>query len=182
VLTDLKAHGVQDILIACTDNLAGIRQAIRAAFPQTISQLCIVHQIRNSARYVVWKERKAFMADFKAVYTAINKEMTLDALEEFARKWGSKYAYAIRSWRENWEELTSFFDFPLEIRKIIYTINAIESLNSTIRKYTKVKTVFPDDQAAIYTKICTGSIKGDYDQSKSCFQCINIIHAKPPVP
>jgi len=149
VLTDLKARGVQDILIACTDNLAGIRQAIRAAFPQTICQLCMVHQIRNSVRYVVWKERKAFLADLKAVYKAINKEMALEALEAFALKWGSKYAYAIKSWRDNWEELTSFFDFPLEIRKIIYTTNAIESLNSTIRKYTKVKTVFPDDQAAL---------------------------------
>jgi len=149
VLTDLKARGVKDILIACTDNLAGIRQAIKSAFPQTITQLCVVHQIRNSVRYVTWKDRKEFLADLKVVYAAINREMAYDALEEFAKKWGAKYAYAIKSWRDNWDELTSYFDFPMEIRKIIYTTNAIESLNSTIRKYTKTKTVFPDDQAAL---------------------------------
>lgn len=148
VLTDIKARGVRDILIACTDNLSGIQQAIKAAFPQTITQLCVVHQIRNSSRYVVWKERKQFLADLKSVYAAINKEMAYDALEEFARKWGAKYGYAIKSWQNNWEELTAYFDFPVEIRKIIYTTNAIESLNSTIRKYTKTKTVFPDDQSA----------------------------------
>lgn len=149
VLTDLKARGVEDILIACTDNLSGIRQAINAVFPQAISQLCVVHQIRNSSRYVVWKERKQFLADLKLVYGAINKEAALDALHEFEKKWGSKYGYAIKSWKDNWEELTSYFDYPKEIRKIIYTTNAIESLNSGIRKYTKTKTVFPDDQSAL---------------------------------
>jgi transposase-like protein len=149
VLTDVKARGVEDILIACTDNLAGIRQAINAVYPNTVTQLCVVHQIRNSARYVAWKERKEFIADLRLVYGAINKESAYDALEKFAAKWGSKYGYAIKSWKENWDELTSYFDFPLEIRKIIYTTNAIESLNSSIRKYTKTKTVFPDDQAAV---------------------------------
>jgi putative transposase len=149
VLTDLKARGVDDILIACTDNLAGIKQAINAVYPNTVTQLCIVHQIRNSARYVAWKERKQFIADLKLVYGAINKETAHDALENFAAKWGSKYGYAIKSWKENWEELTSYFDYPMEIRKIIYTTNTIESLNSTIRKYTKTKTVFPDDQSAL---------------------------------
>ena len=149
VLTDLKARGVEDILIACTDNLSGIRQAINAVFPQAISQLCVVHQIRNSSRYVVWKQRKQFLADLKLVYGAINKEVALDALHEFEKKWGSKYGYAIKSWKDNWEELTSYFDYPTEIRKIIYTTNAIESLNSGIRKYTKTKTVFPDDQSAL---------------------------------
>lgn len=149
VLTDVKARGVEDILIACTDNLAGIKQAINAVYPNTVTQLCIVHQIRNSARYVAWKERKQFISDLKLVYGAINKESAYDALENFAAKWGSKYGYAIKSWKENWEELTSYFDYPLEIRRIIYTTNAIESLNSSIRKYTKTKTVFPDDQAAI---------------------------------
>jgi len=149
VLTDLKARGVEDILIACTDNLAGIRQAINAVFPEAVTQLCVVHQIRNSSRYVVWKERKQFMADLKLVYGAINKEAATDALQEFEKKWGSKYGYAIKSWKDNWEELTAYFDYPLEIRKIIYTTNAIESLNSGIRKYTKTKTVFPDDQSAL---------------------------------
>lgn len=149
VLTDLKARGVEDILLACTDNLAGIRQAINAVFPEAVTQLCVVHQIRNSTRYVVWKERKQFMADLKLVYGAINKEAASDALQEFEKKWGSKYAYAIKSWKDNWEELTAYFDYPLEIRKIIYTTNTIESLNSSIRKYTKTKTVFPDDQSAL---------------------------------
>lgn len=149
VLTDLKARGAEDVLIACTDNLAGIKQAINAVYPQTISQLCIVHQIRNSVKYVGWKERKEFIADLKLVYGAINKDAASDALEDFNKKWGSKYAYAVKSWKANWEELTAYFDFPLEIRKIIYTTNAIESVNSGIRKYTKTKTVFPDDQSAL---------------------------------
>jgi transposase-like protein len=148
-LTDLKSRGVEDILIACTDNFAGIRQAINAVFPDTVTQLCVVHQIRNSARYVVWKERKQFMADLRLVYAAINKEAAYDALESFAKKWGSKYAYAVKSWRENWDELTAYFDYPVEIRKIIYTTNTIESLNSSIRKYTKAKTIFPDDQSVL---------------------------------
>jgi putative transposase len=149
VLTDIKARGVKDILIASTDNLTGIRQAIKTAFPNTITQLCVVHQIRNSTKYVVWKDRKQFVSDLKNVYGAINRDMAYDALEEFAKKWGSKYAYAIKSWRDNWDELTAYFDYPIEIRRIIYTTNAIESLNSSIRKYTKTKTVFPDDQAAL---------------------------------
>lgn len=149
VLTDLKARGVRDILIACTDNLAGIRQAINAVFPEAVTQLCVVHQIRNSTRYVVWKERKQFMADLKLVYGAINKEAASDALLEFEKKWGSKYGYAIKSWKDNWEELTAYFDYPMEIRRIIYTTNAIESLNSGVRKYTRTKTVFPDDQSAL---------------------------------
>jgi transposase-like protein len=149
ILTDIKARGVKDILIASTDNLTGIRQAIKSAFPNTITQLCVVHQIRNSVKYVVWKDRKQFVSDLKNVYGAINRDMAYDALEEFAKKWGSKYAYAIKSWRDNWDELTAYFDYPMEIRRIIYTTNAIESLNSSIRKYTKTKTVFPDDQAAL---------------------------------
>ena len=148
-MTDLKARGVEDILIACTDNLTGIRQAINAVFPHTVTQLCVVHQIRNSARYVVWKERKQFMADLKLVYAAINKEAAYDALEDFEKKWASKYAYAVKSWKDNWEELTAYFDYTVEIRKIIYTTNTIESLNRNIRKYTKTKTVFPDDQSVL---------------------------------
>ncbi len=157
ILTDIKARGVQDILIACTDNLAGMNQAINAVFPETTSQLCIVHQIRNSCRYVVWKEKKQFVADLKAIYGAINREAAADGLLRFEAKWGSKYGYAVKSWQNNWDRLTAFFDYPLEIRKLIYTTNAIESLNSTIRKFTKTKTVFPDDQSvmkAVYLAIC----------------------------
>lgn len=149
VLTDLKARGVEDILIACTDNLAGIRQAINAVYPNTVSQLCVVHQIRNSTKYVAWKERKQFVADLKLVYGAVNKEAASYALEAFAEKWGTKYGYAVKSWRDNWEALSAYFDYPMEIRRIIYTTNTIESLNGSIRKYTKTKTVFPDDQSAL---------------------------------
>lgn len=148
-LNDLKARGVEDVLFACTDNLAGIKQAIKAIFPAAITQLCIVHQIRNSCKYVVWKERKAFVADLRLIYEAPNKEMAEDALRDFAAKWGSKYGYAVKSWKENWDHLTAYFDYPQEIRSLIYTTNPVESLNSAIRKYTRSKTVFPDDQAAL---------------------------------
>ena len=148
VLTDLKARGVEDILIACTDNLKGFTEAIRGVYPDTITQLCIVHQIRNSCRYVVWKDRKQFCLDLKKVYGAPSRDLAEHELEEFSKKWNSKYGYAIQSWRNNWTDLTSYFDFPLEIRKIMYTTNTIENLNRGIRKYTKVKVQFPDDQAA----------------------------------
>lgn len=148
VLTDLKARGVEDILIACTDNLKGFTEAIEGVFPGTVTQLCIVHQIRNSCRYVVWKDRKQFCADLKGVYGAPTRDAAKQALHSFAGKWEAKYRYAIQSWQNNWENLTSYFDFPVEIRKIIYTTNVIENLNRGIRKYTKSKVQFPDDQAA----------------------------------
>lgn len=148
VLTDLKARGVEDILIACTDNLKGFTDAIKGVFPQTVTQLCIVHQIRNSCKYVVWKDRKQFCIDLKAVYAAPTREAAEQALISFAEKWENKYKHAIQSWRANWDNLTSYFDFPLEIRKIIYTTNTIENLNRGIRKYTKTKVQFTDDQAA----------------------------------
>jgi putative transposase len=149
VLTDLKARGVEDVLIASTDNLKGFTDAIKTVFPKATTQLCVVHQIRNSMRYVVWKDKKEFVVDLKAVYGASNREAALNALTNFEEKWGSKYAYAVKSWKENWDNLTSYFDYPLEIRKIIYTTNVIESLNNCIRKYTKSKSVFPDDQSVL---------------------------------
>lgn len=148
VMTDLKARGIEDILIACTDNLKGFTEAIQGVFPDTVTQLCIVHQIRNSCKYVVWKDRKTFCADLKEVYGAPTKDAAEQALIGFAVKWESKYRYAIQSWKNNWTNLTSYFDFPVEIRKIIYTTNAIENLNRGIRKYIKTKVQFPDDQAA----------------------------------
>jgi transposase-like protein len=148
VLTDLKARGVEDILIACTDNLRGFTDAIKGVFPETTTQLCIVHQIRNSCKYVVWKDRKAFCADLKEVYAAPNREAAREALSALAIKWGEKYRHAIQSWEVNWDNLTSYFDFPMEIRKIIYTTNTIENLNRGIRKYTKARVQFTDDQAA----------------------------------
>lgn len=147
VLTDMKARGLEDILITCTDNLNGFTQGIRSVFPQASTQVCVVHQIRNSARYVVWKDKKTFTRDLKNIYNAPTREMAVSALESFEQVWGSKYPYAVKSWRDNWEELTVFFDFPLEIRKIIYTTNLIENINGKIRKYTKGKGSFPDDQS-----------------------------------
>lgn len=156
VLTDLKARGVEDILIACTDNLKGFTDAIKGVFPQTITQLCVVHQIRNSCKYVVWKDRKEFCADLKEVYGAPNRAAAEDALAACSDKWGAKYRHAIQSWENNWDNLTSYFDFPMEIRKIMYTTNTIENLNRGIRKYTKTKVQFTDDasaQKAVYLAI-----------------------------
>ena len=149
VLTDLKTRGVEDILIACTDNLKGFTDAIKSSYPKTLTQLCVVHQIRNSCRYVVWKDKKEFVTDLKAVYAASNQEAAAEALNQFESKWGKKYGYAVQSWRNNWEDLTHYFHFPPEIRHIIYTTNVIESLNSGIRKYTRSKTMFPDDSSAL---------------------------------
>ncbi len=147
VLTDLKARGVEDILVTVTDNLNGFTQTIKSVFPQTDTQICVVHQIRNAAKYVVWKDRKAFAKDMKTIYTAPTKEAAEAALKDFDEIWKHKYPYAIKSWYNNWEELTTFFGFPVEIRKIIYTTNLIENLNGKIRKYTKNKMAFPTDNA-----------------------------------
>lgn len=147
VLTDLKARGVEDILVTVTDNLNGFTQTIKSVFPESTTQICVVHQIRNSCKYVVWKEKKEFTADLKNIYNAPTKEAASLELDLLEQKWGGKYPYAIRSWRTNWDELTSFFDFPVEIRKIIYTTNLIENLNGKIRKYTKNKLSFPNDDA-----------------------------------
>ena len=147
VLTDLQARGVRDILITCTDNLNGFTSTIASIFPESKTQVCIVHQIRNSCKYVSYKHRKEFTADMREIYTAPNQEAALYALDQLEKKWGNQYQYAIDSWRRNWTELTVFFDFPLEIRKIIYTTNLIENLNGKIRKYTKNKMSFPTDEA-----------------------------------
>jgi putative transposase len=149
VLTDLKARGVKDILITATDNLNGFTQTIRSVFPESQTQICVVHQIRNSCKYVVYKDRQEFTADMRHIYAAPNRQAAEYALNDFAKKWEAKYGYAIKSWRNNWDELTVFFDFPLEIRKIIYTTNLIENLNGKIRKYTKNKMSFPTDDAVL---------------------------------
>ena len=149
ILTDIRARGAEDILITATDNLNGFTDTIKNVFPESKTQICVVHQIRNSCRYVVWKDKKAFTADMKQIYNAPNQEAAKMALEDFAQKWNNKYSYAIKSWRDNWEELTVFFEFPLEIRKIIYTTNLIENLNGKIRKYTKNKLSFPTDDAVM---------------------------------
>jgi putative transposase len=149
VLTDMKARGLQDILITATDNLNCFTQTIRSIFPESATQICVVHQIRNSCRYVVWKDKKEFSRDLKDIYGAPTRQAALAALDTLELKWNSKYSYAVKSWRENWDELTVFFDFPLEIRQIIYTTNLIENLNGKIRKYTKNKLSFPTDEAVM---------------------------------
>lgn len=147
VLTDIKARGVQDILITCTDNLNGFTETIRSVFPNSATQICIVHQIRNSCKYVVYKDKKEFTSDMKNIYNAPNKEVAAEELDNLEQKWGHKYPYAIQSWRRNWDDLTVFLQYPLEIRKIIYTTNIIENLNGKIRKYSKSKLSFPSDDA-----------------------------------
>ncbi len=147
VLTDLRTRGVEDILITVTDNLNGFTDTIKNVFPNSDTQICVIHQIRNSTKYVVWKDKKEFTRDLKAIYTASNREMAKAALDDFKVKWDKKYTYAVESWYRNWDDLTVFLDFPVEIRKIIYTTNLIENLNGKIRKYTKNKLSFPTDDA-----------------------------------
>jgi transposase-like protein len=147
VLTDIRTRGVNDILITVTDNLNGFTDTINNVFPSSDTQICVIHQIRNSTKYVVWKEKREFTADMKHIYTAPNRESAKLALEDFKKKWNDKYSYAVSSWYKNWDELTVFLDFPVEIRKIIYTTNLIENLNGKIRKYTKNKLSFPTDDA-----------------------------------
>lgn len=147
VLSDLKARGVEDIIIACTDNLKGFTKAIKGVFPETITQLCIVHQIRNSLKFVVYKDRKDFCNKMKEIYTANNEQQALEALEALKKEWGNKYKYAIDGWENNWENLMPFLAYPPELRKIMYTTNTIENLNRNIRKYTKTKVQFPDEKS-----------------------------------
>jgi putative transposase len=149
ILTELRARGVQDIIIACTDNLKGLTQAIKAVFPQTLTQLCIVHQIRNAVRFIPSKNRREFMSDMKKIYQAINREDALEAIDNLNKKWTDKYPYSVKSWVQNQDELTHFLNFPLEIRKIMYTTNIIENLNRNIRRTTSNKTMFPTDDAVM---------------------------------
>lgn len=147
VLNGLKNRGVSDILIASVDGLTGFVEAIHAAFPQTEVQRCIIHQIRSSSRYVSYKDIKQFTADLKPVYKAPTEDIALVALDEFEAKWGSKYPLGVKSWRVNWAELSTMFKYPPEIRKLIYTTNAIENFNRQLRKVTKTKSAFVSDDA-----------------------------------
>jgi putative transposase len=149
VLTDLKARGVQDILIACTDNLTGFSEAIASIFPKAEIQSCIVHQIRNSLKYVVSKDKKIFMKDLKKVYQAVNKEQAEIGLIEFEEKWGKKYPVVIKSWNTNWEKLSTYFQYDEQIRRIIYTTNPVEGFHRQVRKVTKTKGAFPNDMALL---------------------------------
>ena len=149
VLNSLRNRGVEDILIACTDNLRGFDSAINAVFPKTEIQSCVIHQLRNSGRYVSYKDIKELMEDLKAVYTAPDEASALEALDAFGEKWDKKYAYITKSWRENWANLSTYFKYPYEIRKLIYTTNAIEGFNRQLRKVTKAKSVFPTDDSLL---------------------------------
>ncbi len=147
IVTELNNRGVEDIFIACIDGLKGLPEAINAVFPKTRIQLCVVHMIRNSTKYVSYKERKVLCADLKTIYTAATEAQGLDALESFGEKWDSKYPMISKSWKNNWSNLSEFFAYPQDIRKIIYTTNAIESLNFSLRKVTKNRSAFPTDEA-----------------------------------
>lgn len=148
VISDLHSRGVEDIFIACVDGLAGFEEAIRAVFPRTQMQRCIIHQIRNSLKYVIWKDRKAFMQDLKRVYQAATRDEAENNLLKLGEAWGDKYAIAIRSWENNWAALSTYFDYPAQIRRLIYTTNAIEGYNRQLRKVTKNKAAFPSARSA----------------------------------
>lgn len=147
ICADLKKRGVRDIFIACHDNLKGLGDAINAVFPKTKQQLCIVHQVRNSAKFVPYKDRKAVCADLKRIYGAVNLDDAEYAKEEFREKWDRKYPSIMRSWDTNWAELSTFFEYPQEIRKLVYTTNAVEGYHRMIRKFTKTKSIFPTDDS-----------------------------------
>lgn len=147
VLTDLQNRGVQDILIACVDGLKGFPDAIASVFPQTTVQLCIVHQIRNSVKYVASKNQKEFMRDLKLVYQAVNKDAAEKALDDLEIKWGEDYPIVIKSWLDNWDRLTAYFQYSQHIRRIIYTTNTVEGYHRQLRKVTRNKGVFTSDIA-----------------------------------
>ena len=162
VLTELQNRGVKDILIACVDGLKGFPDAINSVFPQTQVQLCIVHMVRNSMKYVPWKDYKPIAADLKRIYQSVTEEEALQALDQFSECWDDKYPQISRSWRAHWDNLNTLFNYPDDIRKAIYTTNAIESLNSVIRKAIKKRKLFPTDDSAkkvIYLAIQDASKK-----------------------
>ena len=149
VLNGLKNRGLEDILIACVDGLSGFPGAIEAAYPKTEIQQCIIHQIRNSTKYVSYKDIRVLMSDLKEVYAAVDEQTALDSLERFADKWDSKYPKISKSWQEHWANLSTYFKYPLEVRTLIYTTNTIEGFNRQLRKVTKSKTVFPTDDSLL---------------------------------
>jgi putative transposase len=147
ICNDLRNRGVEDILIACKDGLSGFSEAISSVFPQTEIQLCVIHQIRNSLKYVAYKEQKELIADLKKVYRALTIEEAELGFEAFKEKWGKRHPIIIRSWEKNWDELTAYFKYPYEIRRIIYTTNTIEGYHRQLRKVTKTKTAYPSDES-----------------------------------
>lgn len=183
VLTELQNRGVKDILIACVDGLKGFPDAIAAAYPETQIQLCIVHMVRNSLKFVPWKDYKAVTADLKQIYQSATEEEALLALDRFAERWDGKYPQISKSWRAHWPNLNTLFGYPDEIRRAIYTTNAIESLNSVIRKATKKRKIFPTDDSAmkvVYLAIQEASKKWTMPirNWKSALNCFMIMFEK----
>lgn len=148
-MNGLRNRGVEDVLIACVDGLTGFSNAIEAVFPKTEIQQCIIHQIRNTTKFVSYKDIKTLMADLKRVYTAIDEQTALSGLEDFEEKWGKKYPKIAVSWRTNWANLSTYFKYPQEVRTLIYTTNAIEGFNRQLRKVTKNKGIFPTDDSLL---------------------------------
>ena len=166
VLNELKQRGIKDILILCSDNLTGIKEAINAAYPNTIQQRCIVHMIRNSVKFVSYKDLKSFTNDLKKIYTSIDEEKGYEQLQEVKSKWSDKYESAFKTWEENWDAICPFFQFSDSIRKIMYTTNTIESLNRQFRKFTKTKSVFPTDMSLLKCLyLSTKNISKKWDQA-----------------
>ena len=181
VLSDLQIRGVKDILIASIDNLTGFEQAIRSIFPQTDVQLCIVHQIRNSIKYVSWKDEREVIRDMKSIYKANNYEEAEKALVKFDNKWGKQYKAMVTSWKRNWEGLTSFYNYPEPVRRIMYTTNSIEGFNRQIRKATKAKGSLPSERA-LYKLLYLVSInvQKKWSRPRSWSQVLNILATMYP--
>lgn len=166
VLNELKQRGVKDILIMCSDNLTGIKEAINTAFPNTVQQRCIVHMIRNSVKYVNYKDLKEFTKDLRQIYTSANEKKAYEKLQEIKNKWKDKYLVSFKTWEENWDSICPFFQFSDYVRKIMYTTNTIESLNRQFRKYTKTKSVFPTDMSLLKCLyLSTKNISKKWDQA-----------------
>jgi putative transposase len=158
VLTELKNRGVDDVFILCADGLKGLPESVEATFPQAIFQTCVVHMVRHSLNYVPYQEKKAVAEDLKKIYQSSTRELACQALDDFELTWGDKYAAIVKSWRQNWEKITPFLDFPLEIRKVIYTTNIVESLNATLRKAVRNRGHFSTEDSLM--KVLYLAIRG----------------------
>jgi len=185
VLNDLKNRGVEKVLIFCVDGLAGFKDAIAAVYPFSRIQRCIIHQIRSSMKYIPHKDKKAFVKDLKIIYSAVNEEQGMEYLMELKEKWGEKYPNAVASWENNWDNLSTFFIFPDYIRKIMYTTNCIESLNSQFRKVTKTKLIFPNDESLmkmlyLATEKVSKKWTRRYDNWDLVVNQLNILFAEVP--
>jgi putative transposase len=172
VVTELQARGVQDVFLACVDGLTGFKAAIQAVFPKTAIQRCIIYQVRYSLQYVTWNDRKAFVHDLRAIYQAPTREAVETALLQLSEKWGAKYAIAVRSWESNWEDLATMFEYSADIRRLIYTTNAIEGYNRQLRKVVKTKGAFPTAEARKLLFLITRDITRKWTMPPKNWACI----------